>query len=202
MRDGTLRGVVHHVYILASASGVLYTGVTSYLERRVAQHKRGLCDGFTKEYEVKRLVYFEGFGDVRDAISREKQIKRWREKKLALIRRMNPKFRILARSLHVELAALSHRPKCRCNFATVPPLRGPALTKTERRRMPAPSRRDDRKKDRRTQTVRGKQPARFGRDDRLALLVQNPGVLANAHSAAIATGAACCAATREGRLVD
>lgn len=97
MRDGRLRGVVYHVYILASASGVLYTGVASYLERRVLEHKQGLCDGFTKEYEVKRLVYFEGFGDVRDAISREKQIKRWRrEKNLALIRRMNPRFRDLS----------------------------------------------------------------------------------------------------------
>src|ERR1700732_4250831 len=97
MRDGRLRGVVYHVYILASASGVLYTGVTNYLERRVAEHKQGLRDGFTKEYEVKRLVYFEAFGDVRNAISREKQIKRWRrEKKLALIRGMNPKFRDLS----------------------------------------------------------------------------------------------------------
>jgi putative endonuclease len=97
LRDGRLRGVVYHVYILASASGVLYTGVTSDLERRVVQHKQGFCDGFTKEYEVKRLVYSEGFGDVREAISREKQIKRWRrEKKLALIWRMNPKFRDLS----------------------------------------------------------------------------------------------------------
>ena len=96
MWDGRLRGVVYHVYILANASGVLYTGVTSGLERRVVQHKEGVCAGFTRKYEVKRLVYFEGFGDVRDAISREKQIKRWRrEKKLALIRRMNPKFRDL-----------------------------------------------------------------------------------------------------------
>jgi len=95
--DGRLRGVVYHVYILANASGVLYTGVTNYLERRVAEHKQGLCEGFTKKYEVKRLVYFEPFGDVRNAISREKQIKRWRrEKKLALIRGMNPKFRDLS----------------------------------------------------------------------------------------------------------
>jgi putative endonuclease len=89
--------VVYHVYILASASGVLYTGVTNGLERRVVQHKEELCEGFTKKYEVKRLAYFEGFGDVRDAISREKQIKGWRrEKKLALIRGMNAKFRDLS----------------------------------------------------------------------------------------------------------
>jgi putative endonuclease len=93
VRRGRLRGVVYHVYILASASGVLYTGVTSGLERRVLEHKEELFGGFTKRYEVKRLVYFEGFGDVRGAIHREKQIKGWRrEKKVALIRGMNPKF--------------------------------------------------------------------------------------------------------------
>ena len=89
--------MVYHVYILSSASGVLYTGVTNHLERRVTEHKRELCAGFTERYEVTRLVYFEGFGDVRDAITREKQIKRWRrEKKLALIRGINPKFRDLS----------------------------------------------------------------------------------------------------------
>jgi putative endonuclease len=89
--------VVYHVYILSSASGVLYTGVTNHLERRVTEHKRELCAGFTERYKVTRLVYFEGFCDVRDAITREKQIKRWRrEKKLALIRGINPKFRDLS----------------------------------------------------------------------------------------------------------
>src|SRR5689334_4672893 len=61
--------VVYHVYILSSASGVLYTGVTNHLERRVTEHKRELCAGFTERYKVTRLVYFEGFGDVRDAIT-------------------------------------------------------------------------------------------------------------------------------------
>jgi putative endonuclease len=89
--------VVYHVYILSSASGVLYTGVTNHLERRATEHKGELCAGFTERYKVTRLVYFEGFGDVRDAITREKQIKRWRrEKKLALIRGINPKFRDLS----------------------------------------------------------------------------------------------------------
>src|SRR5208337_5575361 len=88
---------VYHVYILASASGVLYTGVTNFLERRVAQHKAKLCPGFTAAYDVTRLVYFEPFTDVRTAISREKQIKNWRrEKKLALIRALNPTFRDLS----------------------------------------------------------------------------------------------------------
>jgi putative endonuclease len=88
---------VYHVYILTNASGVLYIGVTNHLERRVTEHKQQLCPGFTMKYEVFRLVYFEPFGDVRNAISREKQLKRWRrEKKLALIRIMNPKFRDLS----------------------------------------------------------------------------------------------------------
>jgi putative endonuclease len=89
---------VYHVYILASASGVLYIGVTNHLERRVAEHKQQFCPGFTKKHEVLRLVYFEAFGDVRNAISREKQLKRWRrDKKLTLIRGMNPKFRDLSK---------------------------------------------------------------------------------------------------------
>ena len=88
---------VYHVYILASTTGVLYTGVTNFLERRVRQHKAKLTEGFTKKYDVTRLVYFEPHGQVVGAIHREKQIKRWRrEKKLALIRSMNPGFRDLS----------------------------------------------------------------------------------------------------------
>jgi len=88
---------VYHVYIMASASGVLYTGVTNFLERRVRQHKQKLIEGFTKKYDVTRLVYYEPYGQIKSAISREKQIKSWRrEKKLALIRSMNPKFRDLS----------------------------------------------------------------------------------------------------------
>ena len=92
---------VYHVYILASATGVLYIGVTNHLERRVVEHKQHIYQGFTAEYGVTRLVFFEPYGDVRNAISREKQIKRWRrEKKLALIRIMNPKFRDLSEDFH------------------------------------------------------------------------------------------------------
>jgi putative endonuclease len=88
---------VYHVYILASATGVLYTGVTNFLERRVRQHKAKIVEGFTKKYDVTRLVYYEPHGQVVGAIGREKQIKRWRrEKKLALIRSMNPGFRDLS----------------------------------------------------------------------------------------------------------
>ncbi len=93
--------MVYHVYILASATGVLYVGVTNDLERRIAQHKEKRSSGFTKRYDVTRLVYFEPYGDVRNAIAREKEIKGWRrEKKLALIRSMNPSFRDLSLDFH------------------------------------------------------------------------------------------------------
>jgi putative endonuclease len=81
----------YYVYIMASRSRTLYTGVTSNLERRVSEHQRQLVPGFTSRYRVERLVYYETYGDIRAAISREKRIKGWRrEKKLALIRSMNP----------------------------------------------------------------------------------------------------------------
>jgi putative endonuclease len=83
--------VVYHVYILASANSVLYTGVTNHLERRVYEHRRKVAAAFTRKYDIGRLVYFEAFADVRNAIAREKQLKKWRrEKKLALIRELNP----------------------------------------------------------------------------------------------------------------
>lgn len=79
------------VYIMASRSGVLYTGVTSDLEGRVAQHKAKLVPGFTQKLNTVLIVYAEEFGHMSDAIAREKQIKRWRlEKKVALIERENP----------------------------------------------------------------------------------------------------------------
>jgi len=89
--------VVYHVYILSSATGVLYTGVTNYLERRTLEHKQKIAPGFTQQHAIDRLVYFEGFNDARNAIAREKQIKRWRrDKKLTLIRTLNPKLRDLS----------------------------------------------------------------------------------------------------------
>jgi len=91
----------YHIYILCSASGVLYAGVTNDLECRVIQHKAKIVRGFTYRYNLTRLVYFEAFGDIRDAIAREKEIKGWRrEKKLALIRGRNPKFRDLSKDSH------------------------------------------------------------------------------------------------------
>jgi putative endonuclease len=79
------------VYILASRrNGTLYTGVTSDLLRRVAQHRLGEGSTFARTYGTTRLVYFERHADIRDALVREKQIKRWRRSwKLALIERDN-----------------------------------------------------------------------------------------------------------------
>ena len=79
-----------HVYILASQSRVLYTGVTRDLIRRLYQHRQGLVRGFTHRYHVNRLVYFEETPSARAAFEREHQIKGWsRQKKLALIESVN-----------------------------------------------------------------------------------------------------------------
>jgi putative endonuclease len=80
------------VYILASKrNGVLYIGVTSGLESRIAQHDQGLIEGFTKRYGVKLLVYYEFHESMNEAISREKQLKEWqRAWKARLIESMNP----------------------------------------------------------------------------------------------------------------
>ena len=80
----------YYVYIMASASRTLYTGVTNNLKRRVSEHQRRLMPGFTSQYNITRLVYFEDCGDIRAAITREKQIKGWlRRKKIALIESVN-----------------------------------------------------------------------------------------------------------------
>jgi putative endonuclease len=86
------------VYILTNNSrSTLYTGVTNALARRMLQHRLKTADSFTARYNVSRLVYAEEAGNVWDAIAREKQIKRWRrEKKVALIRTLNPRLRDLA----------------------------------------------------------------------------------------------------------
>ena len=83
-----------YVYILASKSnGTLYTGVTSDLIKRVWQHKHHMVEGFTKKYRVKKLVYYEVHDNTESAITREKQIKKWRRKwKLRLIEEKNPQW--------------------------------------------------------------------------------------------------------------
>ena len=77
-------------------NGTLYTGVTSDLARRAFEHREGVYDGFTKRYGLKRLVYYESYGDIRDAIQREKNFKHWpRAWKARPILHMNPDWRDL-----------------------------------------------------------------------------------------------------------
>ena len=87
----------YFVYILANKAGVLYTGVTNDLERRIAEHKSHLIRGFTERYRIEKLVYFEEYEYADLAIAREKQIKGWlRGKKLALVESINRDWNDLA----------------------------------------------------------------------------------------------------------
>ena len=82
----------YYVYILSNIKNkVVYTGVTNDLKRRVYEHKNKLVAGFTEKYNVNKLVYFEQFSNINDAIQREKNIKKWRRKwKNELIEKTNP----------------------------------------------------------------------------------------------------------------
>jgi putative endonuclease len=82
----------YYVYILASKrNGTLYIGVTNDLVKRVYEHKQDLMEGFTKKYQIHRLVFFEETSDIENAIKREKQLKKWNRKwKLELIEKNNP----------------------------------------------------------------------------------------------------------------
>ena len=83
---------MYYVYILTNwDDSVMYIGVTNDLERRLYEHKNHLVKGFTEKYNLQKLVYFESTTDVRAAIEREKQLKKWRrEKKNMLIEAINP----------------------------------------------------------------------------------------------------------------
>ena len=91
---------MYFVYILSNWNdSVLYIGVTSNLPRRLYEHRNGLVEGFTKKYNVHKLVYYESTNDVYSALSREKQLKKWnRNKKNVLINRMNPQWVDLSKS--------------------------------------------------------------------------------------------------------
>jgi putative endonuclease len=87
----------YYVYIMASRSLNLYTEVTDNIFRRSLEHKSGKIEGFTKKYHINRLVYYETFKYIGNAIAREKQIKAWtRAKRLALIKTLNPTWQELA----------------------------------------------------------------------------------------------------------
>lgn len=83
---------MYYVYILTNKSNsLIYTGVTNNLGRRLSEHQNEQLDGFTKKYHLYKLVYFEEYFEVNDAIAREKQIKHWtREKKNRLVEAINP----------------------------------------------------------------------------------------------------------------
>jgi len=87
-------GKKYYIYILASKrNGTLYIGVTNDLDRRVNEHKSKIVEGFTKKYNVDKLVYCEEYNNVEDALKREKQLKKWNRKwKLELIEKSNPEW--------------------------------------------------------------------------------------------------------------
>ena len=78
---------------MTNKSNTLYTGITNDLYRRLYEHKNKLTPGFTKKYNIDKLIYYEVFDDPESAIQREKEIKGWtRKKKLELIKKINPNF--------------------------------------------------------------------------------------------------------------
>jgi len=87
----------YYVYILAKArNSTFYVGVTSYLQKRIWEHKNEIADGFTKKYSIKTLVYYEIFDNPERAISREKRLKKWnRAWKMRVIEEMNPNWKDL-----------------------------------------------------------------------------------------------------------
>ena len=88
---------IHYVYIMASASGTLYIGMTGDLAGRVGQHKAGRIPGFTRQYTVNRLVYWETYPDKSQAFARERALKGWRRaRKVELIDAVNPTWKDLA----------------------------------------------------------------------------------------------------------
>ncbi|MFC1726172.1 GIY-YIG nuclease family protein [candidate division KSB1 bacterium] len=91
----------YFLYILASKrNGTLYTGVTNDLKRRIYEHKNGLIEGFTKKYKVDKLVYFEEFNIINDALLREKNIKTWKRAwKIRHIEEFNPEWNDLYNEL-------------------------------------------------------------------------------------------------------
>ena len=88
----------YYVYILTNWNDkVMYVGMTNNLERRVYEHKHKLVEGFTAKYQVNKLVYYEETSDVNSALTREKEIKKWRrEKKNRLVQEVNPTWQDLS----------------------------------------------------------------------------------------------------------
>jgi putative endonuclease len=90
----------YYIYFVSNRAHMLYVGVTNDLQRRVKEHRRAATPSFTSKYAMNRLVYFEHFQYIGDAIAREKEIKGWvRRKKIALVEAQNPKWSDLRREL-------------------------------------------------------------------------------------------------------
>ena len=86
---------MYYVYVITGESNsALYIGVTNDLSRRIYEHKSEAIDGFSKRYHLHKLIYFEEYSEINQAVLREKQLKSWRrEKKIELIKKQNPTFR-------------------------------------------------------------------------------------------------------------
>ena len=95
---------VYYVYILTNfTKTVKYIGVTNNLSRRFYEHKNGLIEGFTKKYQIKYLIHFESYTDIKEAIEREKQIKSWsRKRKEQLINKTNPNWEDLGNIIQIK----------------------------------------------------------------------------------------------------
>lgn len=91
----------YYVYVLTNRTNrVLYIGVTNNLERRIFEHKNKLVEGFTKKYNLDKLIYYEVTNDIQSALEREKQLKNWhRDWKINLIKSFNPMWNDLSNNL-------------------------------------------------------------------------------------------------------
>ncbi len=96
----------YFIYIITNFTNTpFYIGVTNNLERRIYEHRQELVDGFSKKYKLKKLVYFEEYTDIQNALEREKQLKNWhRDWKLNIIKKMNPDFRDLLEDAEINSA--------------------------------------------------------------------------------------------------
>lgn len=88
---------IYFIYIITNFTNTtFYIGVTNNLERRMLEHKQELLDGFSKKYKLKKLVYFEEFNNIQEALIREKQLKNWKRAwKIDLINKINPTYKDL-----------------------------------------------------------------------------------------------------------
>ena len=94
----------YYMYMMSNRSKSIYTGMTNGLRKRVFQHKVGINEGFTKKYKLDRLVYWESYGQVVQALAREKEVKGWlRIKKIQLIVSVNPTWADLSRGMFPDL---------------------------------------------------------------------------------------------------